>query len=530
MVCHDLYGRPDFDVHPRTIEHRLSEDNAIRDTLVIDNFGGEDVLEWSLEVIPEGEEWPEGVEWLSISRAQGRVAPDRAQRVVVVQRGEDLPEGHHYVDLFFTTNDPTREEYTLPVAGHTDDYPRITTGWPNGWGGWWGIDMNNLFGDIPWGQIRSFQLRIRNPGSAELTVEEIATSNGFWELDTSEFNLDPDGSILVRFIFSAEEVGPNSTTITSVSNAWDPRELDFRIIAAVDPVFRMGAMIPDIVMDEDAGNLLVADLDTVFISSDRGIEFEIRAENLNWELTRSHELSISPDRNWHGITQVTISTVRRDSTLADTFEVDVNPMPDAPAPFDLLSPSDEDTIRWDDLEANRFIWQSSSDVDGDTLNYTVLFFSDDTTVMVEAFTDTSASYEILEQFLNIEDGGSFRWRVRASDDTLSRDSWSVFTNFAVPTDVKSNDRILPLSDSLVDIYPNPFNNSTMIKLNLKYTSHTRLEIFDQLGRSIVLLEDKTLPRGQHIYHWFPKNLVSGNYILKFASMETTQIYQLGLLK
>lgn len=530
LVCQDLIARPDFDVHPRDIERSLGGWGGDRDNLDVDNNGGDEVLVWSLEVVPEGGEWPDGVEWLTISRNEGEVNPNQNQRIVVTHDDDELGEGHFYAELFFTTNDPTREEYTVPVAAHTTDYPRITTGWAEGWGGWWGVDMNNIFGAIAWGDTPSIQLRIRNPGSAELTVDEIVSSNGFWELDTNTFDLDPDGSILVRFTFSAEEVGPNSTTITSTSNSWDPRELDFRIIAAVDPTFRMGTTIPDTIVDEDSGNLLIADLDSIFISSDRGIEFEVQAENLSWEISRAHELTIAPDLNWNGITEVIISTSREDSVLIDTFQVTVHAIPDAPKPFDMLTPSNRDTIRWDAIDDSMFVWQNSGTVDGDTLTYTVLFFGDDTTIAVDAFGDTTASYAILSQFLNIDDGGSFRWKVRANGDSLSRDSWSTFTNYALPTSVRHENPHLPITSSLVDIYPNPFNNSTMIKINLNLAGHVRLEIFDQLGRAIDLLEDKFLERGQYSYRWLPKNIGSGSYLLNYVVADQSYVYQIGYLK
>ena len=530
LTYQDLIARPDFDVHPRDIEHRLGGFLPVRDNLDVDNNGGDEVLVWSLEVIPEGGEWPDGVEWLTISRNEGEVNPNQSQRIVVRQEDDDLGEGHFYADLLFTTNDPTREEFIVPVAAHTADYPRITTGWPEGWGGWWGVDMNNIFGAIAWGDTPSIQLRIRNPGSAGLTVDEIVSSNGFWELDTNVFNLDPDGSILVRFTFSAEEVGPNSTTITSQSNAWDPRELDFRIVAAVDPTFRMGSTIPDTVIDEDSGNLLIADLDSVFISSDRGIEFDVQAENIRWDISRAHELTIAPEQNWNGMTDVIVSTSQEDSVLVDTFQVTVTAIPDAPKPFDMLSPSNGDTIRWDALNDSMFVWQQSGSVDGDTLTYTVLFFGDDTTITVDVFEDTTASYAILDQFLNIEEGGAFRWKVRANGDSLSRDSWSTFTNYAVPTAIKQGNDLLPTSASLVDIFPNPFNNSTKISLNLLQAGQVKLSIFNLLGREIIILEDNAISAGLHVYHWRPKNLVSGNYILIFEIDFETHIYKIGLIK
>ena len=256
-VVPDVLAIPDFDVHPRNLEGRIDGDRVTRDTMVVDNYDGDEPLIWTLELVAEVEGW------INISLQEGEIPAGRDMRVVVTQDGRELDEGHYYADLNFESNDPTRPEFTVPVIGHTMDYPAIYVGWPNGWGSWWGIDMNQFMGDLEWGQDTSFTLNVRNIGRAELVVDELNSNDGYWEIEPDAFSVAGNRGQVVRFTFTADEVGPNSTTITSISNAWDPRELYFRIIASVDPVFRMGTPIPDMEIDEDAAETLVADLDSV---------------------------------------------------------------------------------------------------------------------------------------------------------------------------------------------------------------------------------------------------------------------------
>ena len=145
-------------------------------------------------------------------------------------------------------------------------------------------------------------------------------------------------------------------------------------------------------------------------------------------------------------------------------------------------------------------------------------------------TDTTALFSILDHILNLENGGRFSWPVHASDDTLITEAWSTFTNYAVPTSENSNAILLPVTETLVEIFPNPFNNSTMININLPRYGQMKLEIFDPMGRLVKLLDNSTLPPGQFTYNWLPDQLVSGSYILKLEFDGNVNVYQLGLIK
>ncbi|MFH0764951.1 MAG: hypothetical protein V2A61_00875, partial [Calditrichota bacterium] len=134
-----LWARSDFDIHPRNLEGRIDGNRALRDTLWVDDYDGDEELVWSLEVVVDD------ASWISVTPTEGRVAAGREMRVFSVQWGPDLEPGHYYANIVFTTNDPTHPEFIVPVVGHTTEYPRITTGWPQpGWGEWWGIIMNNF--------------------------------------------------------------------------------------------------------------------------------------------------------------------------------------------------------------------------------------------------------------------------------------------------------------------------------------------------------------------------------------------------
>lgn len=463
LLAPALLARPDFDVHPRDIERRLDTRDPIewqgriidrwsRDTLRIDNSEGHGAnmpLEWRVVVQPADQEWVrvyfipgEEEEVEEVTELEGVVGVGRAQWFVCVQKGNmfDEQNPHQFVDLFFTSNDPTREEYIVPIAGHIAPYPIIETSWPqvnnNPWGGWWGINMNWIFGEMYWGEEYSFNLNIQNRnnggrGGEQLVVEEIVSDNGFWTIEPASFNVDPGRAQRVTFTFSAESVDANGANIFSISNAWDPRELGFRIVCDVLPVFVVDSPIPDWNIEEDSEEFLVADLDTVFKSSSRGVVYEAITPGLNSRIERNGEFFITPQRDWFGLSESIVNASNGEETLADTFVVIVEPIADAPAAFDLISPADGEEVQWNSQDT-MFVWQESEDVDGDEVLYTLMLRAGERLLDSSGITETSFPIWIVNQLIDIAEEGDVSWTVEATDGEFTVNASSTYTNHIPP--------------------------------------------------------------------------------------------------
>ncbi len=523
----DLLAVPDFAIHPRNIEHRVDQ-RVHQDTLVIDNSGDED-LEWGLNLEAEVEDWI--IAWPT----GGTVRP--GQRNIVVTRidGRDLEEDHVYAFLNFTSNDPARREYTVPVAGHTVGFPRIEVAWPEAWGGGWNlIDMNAIFEDgIFWGQEYSFNVTIINRwGGATLEVEDLPCNNGHFTVDPTEFNLNNNTSRQVTITIDGEEVGYQVATITSESNAWDPRELYFRVAAEVSHVFRLGSPIPDLEMNEDDEEMLVADLDTVFICSFRGgVEYGFPSvAGLVPRIARNGEFFLRPRADWNGISEVILAAAVEDTNfadLADTFRVTVNPTPDAPLPFDLLLPADGEMIHPTESDS-LFVWQRSTDVDGDTVRYSLIITPDGgDAVTWEDLVDTTLSTMVLGDVLDLNAGGYFSWTVSASDGALERDAWSTFSNYLVPAGI-ADEEVTADNFRLVRLYPNPFNSSLSIDIQLDRAGYLGISIYDLEGRLISILHDGLTRAGGHCFSWTPSDISSGRYLIRVETSRRSEIHPIVL--
>lgn len=99
-------------------------------------------------------------------------------------------------------------------------------------------------------------------------------------------------------------------------------------------------------------------------------------------------------------------------------------------------------------------------------------------------------------------------------------------------DEATDDSILSLQDQtderpatarLHQNYPNPFNPVTTIAYRLPENSNVRIEVFDQLGRSVDILLNESRSAGEHDLMFDASHLPSGVYIyrMEMQSLESS---------
>jgi len=84
--------------------------------------------------------------------------------------------------------------------------------------------------------------------------------------------------------------------------------------------------------------------------------------------------------------------------------------------------------------------------------------------------------------------------------------------------------------SIAKIYPNPFNNQTIISYVLDEPSFVNIQIFDVLGRAIKTLVQSPQPPGKRQATWAPDNRPSGIYFIKIAFGKQSEIKKTLYLK
>jgi hypothetical protein len=68
------------------------------------------------------------------------------------------------------------------------------------------------------------------------------------------------------------------------------------------------------------------------------------------------------------------------------------------------------------------------------------------------------------------------------------------------------------------LYPNPFNNSSMLNVKSNAESHVSIKLFDLLGRDILSIFDGFLTVGNHSFVINPQSLSSGIYFIQYTSL------------
>jgi hypothetical protein len=106
---------------------------------------------------------------------------------------------------------------------------------------------------------------------------------------------------------------------------------------------------------------------------------------------------------------------------------------------------------------------------------------------------------------------------------------------AEPAGTGEEETAAPLAFGLDQNYPNPFNPSTTIRFSLPEARPVRLEVFDELGRTIRTLVSDQRPAGSHVTVWDGRNdqgvaVGSGVYFYRLTAGEFTQLRSLLLLK
>jgi len=83
---------------------------------------------------------------------------------------------------------------------------------------------------------------------------------------------------------------------------------------------------------------------------------------------------------------------------------------------------------------------------------------------------------------------------------------------------------------LEQIYPNPFNSSTVINYSIPLASFETLKVYNVLGNEITSILSKKKPMGNHNVDFDASGFPSGIYFYKLQTSKFTQTKKMILLK
>ncbi len=139
--------------------------------------------------------------------------------------------------------------------------------------------------------------------------------------------------------------------------------------------------------------------------------------------------------------------------------------------------------------------------------------------------------------------GSYYWQVQAVDNTFKSSAFSNPAFFIIDGTPKANalsdedgdeneiaetdstsretTQVLPVRFTLFPNYPNPFNPSTRINLELPESGHVRAIVYDLQGKEVFRLREGEMNLGYHVLDWDGRSTAgtavgSGTYIVKVS--------------
>ncbi|MCB2199005.1 T9SS type A sorting domain-containing protein [bacterium] len=90
----------------------------------------------------------------------------------------------------------------------------------------------------------------------------------------------------------------------------------------------------------------------------------------------------------------------------------------------------------------------------------------------------------------------------------------ILRGFATGESAVAEDAELPTSFAIIEVYPNPFNESTSITVTLPRSGELTLELVDVLGRSVGTLHNGPMQVGEHTLSLSSTTLASGIYLVR----------------
>ena len=179
-----------------------------------------------------------------------------------------------------------------------------------------------------------------------------------------------------------------------------------------------------------------------------------------------------------------------------------------------------------DVTSLVFSWGSSSDIDGDSLGYS-LRISASTWDTLFVTPDTQATVILTSSFMP---DSTYNWTVEVSDGDVITQSASEFSFWMGAVLALDADDLVPQQFALYQNYPNPFNPRTTLRFDLPEIGAVRLSIYDMLGREVAVLVERQLPAGYHHIAWDSERQSSGIYIARLVTPEYTKSIKMVLLK
>lgn len=90
--------------------------------------------------------------------------------------------------------------------------------------------------------------------------------------------------------------------------------------------------------------------------------------------------------------------------------------------------------------------------------------------------------------------------------------------------------VVPETTELFQNYPNPFDQTTQLRVDLSEETEVTLDVYDILGRKVAEIADERLEARTHIFSFNGQNLSSGMYLVRLQTDQEMQTIKMLLVK
>ncbi len=130
--------------------------------------------------------------------------------------------------------------------------------------------------------------------------------------------------------------------------------------------------------------------------------------------------------------------------------------------------------------------------------------------------DTTVVTVVRQYTATLKEGHFYYWRVRAENSSGYSD-WSSVFEFETQVLTSAGADDVPINFGLSQNYPNPFNPVTVIRYQIATQTDVKLQVFDILGREIIVLANGPHEQGYYEVSFDGRNLSSGIYIYRLTA-------------
>ncbi len=227
-----------------------------------------------------------------------------------------------------------------------------------------------------------------------------------------------------------------------------------------------------VTVEEDAGpTVVIADLPNFLGADSSNYAITIYQFNEGIELAVSdQQLVVTPAPDYFGQSRAELIVDYHDSTVAYAFPIEVVPRNDAPTPFRLTHPADDERVNSGNI---LFRWEEAEDVDGDTVTYRMRLSGGGLDTVFTDLTEPKLRFPGEDMLI---DGVTYSWYVVATDQSATTTS-STHT-FTLPGTVSVTEpKVIRTT-----VYPNPFDRSFRIEWRANGAGRASLRVVDGMGR------------------------------------------------